>query len=95
MSDQGHQLTDRKLKELERRMAEEYRRANEEVSAKLQEYLRQMEAGRQAQERLLKAGQITQRHYERLINQLENSIPQADQERFCAAMKQYESEHSK
>ena len=42
-----------------------------------------------------KAGQITQRHYERFIIELEKTIPQADQERFREAMKQYEVEYSK
>lgn len=63
MADQGHVLTDKKLKELERKIAAEYRQANKDVAKKLEDYLLKTEAQRQVQEKLLNAGKITQKEY--------------------------------
>ena len=63
MADQGHVLTDKKLKELERKIAAEYRQANKDVAKKLEDYLQKTEAQRQVQEKLLNAGKITQKEY--------------------------------
>lgn len=62
--DHGHELTEEILRELEERIAREYRQAYEEVSSKLQKYLEETEAGRQAQEKAYKNGDITQAEYQ-------------------------------
>jgi len=63
MPDRGHELTDELLKQLERRIAREYRTANKEAAAKLKAYLEEDEEKRKVQESLLKAGKITQKQY--------------------------------
>lgn len=64
MIDEGHLLTDKKLEELEKRIAREYRRANLDVQRKLNEYLMQFAEQDKKQRELLKAGKITQKDYQ-------------------------------
>lgn len=63
MADEGHVLTDKLLKDLEKDVAREYRTATKEMQAKLTAYLEKTEAQRQVQEGLLKAGEITEKEY--------------------------------
>ena len=63
MADLGHELTDKKLAALEKRIAKEYKTAVKETQAKLVEYLQKTEAQRKVQEELLKAGKITKKEY--------------------------------
>ena len=64
MADLGHQLTDKKLKSLEKRIASEYKTAVQDMEGKLQEYLEKTEAQRLVQERLYEAGKITKKDYQ-------------------------------
>ena len=64
MMDEGHLLTDKKLEELEKRIAREYRLANLDVQRKLNEYLMQFAEQDKKQQELLKAGKITQKDYQ-------------------------------
>lgn len=64
MADEGHKLTDKLLKDLEKDIAKEYRTATREMQAKLTAYLEKTEAQRQVQEGLLKDGKITQQDYD-------------------------------
>ena len=63
MSDQGHELTDDILKELEEEIKNEYRKAIADVEKKLQDYLEKTEKERLEQQALLDAGKITQKQY--------------------------------
>ena len=63
MSDEGHVLTDKLLKDLEKDIAREYRTATKEMQAKLTAYLEKTEAQRKVQEGLLKDGKITEKEY--------------------------------
>ena len=63
MADEGHVLTDERLKKLEKDIAKEYRTATKEMQAKLTAYLEKTEAQRQVQEGLLNAGKITDKEY--------------------------------
>lgn len=63
MADEGHVLTDKLLKKLEKDVASEYRTATREMQAKLTAYLEKTEAQRQVQEGLLNAGKITEKEY--------------------------------
>ena len=64
MMDEGHLLTDKKLEELEKRIAREYSRANLDVQRKLNQYLMQFAEQDKKQQELLKAGKITQKDYQ-------------------------------
>ena len=44
MSDKGHELTDKKLKELENKLKEHYKQASDEVKKKLDDYLKAFKA---------------------------------------------------
>ena len=44
MSDRGHELTDKKLKELEKKLKDHYRQASDEVEKKLDDYLKAFKA---------------------------------------------------
>lgn len=63
MADLGHELTDKELKKLEKRMRDEYYIAQRDTRKKLQEYLEQMEEGRKKQKALLDAGKISKQEY--------------------------------
>ena len=63
MADLGHELTEKELQDLEKRIAEEYRQATNEVRAKFERYMQKTEAQRQVQEALFKAGKITEKEY--------------------------------
>lgn len=63
MLDVGQVLTDEKLVELEKRIEEEYRKANREIQAKLNDYMKQYrEEDRLARERL-RSGEMTRKEY--------------------------------
>lgn len=63
MMDRGHQLTEERLSQLEKRIAKEYRQATAETRKKLEDYLRETEEKRKIQEQLYKAGKITKKEY--------------------------------
>lgn len=63
MADLGHELTDKELKKLEKRMRDEYYIAQRDTRKKLQDYLEQMEEGRKKQKALLDAGKISKQEY--------------------------------
>lgn len=63
MADLGHELTDKKLKALEKRVAEEYKIALADMEEKLRKYLEETEVKRQYWEGLWKAGEITESEY--------------------------------
>ena len=63
MADLGHELTDKRLKALEKKIAKEYRKATKDASQKLVDYLEKTERGRIFQEQLLKEGKITKKEY--------------------------------
>lgn len=63
MSDRGHELTDKMLEELEKKIQQEYARATRDTMLKLEQYLDKIEEGRKTQSELLKAGKITQKEY--------------------------------
>ena len=64
MADLGHELTDKKLKALEKRVAAEYNIAVKDMQGKLTEYLEKDEAKRKIQEQLYKDGKITKKEYQ-------------------------------
>ena len=63
MADLGHELTDKELKKLERRIKQEYRIAVNDMKQKLTDYLEKTEEARKVQESLYKAGEITKKEY--------------------------------
>ena len=63
MNDAGHNITDKILDELEKRVAEEYRIAQEDMKKKLKDYLAQYRVGLAEQKQLLKDGKITNQEY--------------------------------
>lgn len=63
MNDAGHNQTDKILEELEKRVAEEYRIAQEDMKKKLKDYLAQYRVGLAEQKQLLKDGKITNHEY--------------------------------
>lgn len=63
MSDPAHKETDRLLAEAEKRIAKEYKRANEEVGAKLQAYLQKFEDDDKKMRERLQKGEITAKDY--------------------------------
>ena len=64
MADLGHELTDKELKKLEKRIAKEYKTALTEMEAKLQKYQQETEVKRQYWESLWKSGEITKQEYQ-------------------------------
>jgi hypothetical protein len=60
MADRGHELTDELLDGLERRLAEEYAQASQDMQRKFREYMERFDAEDAAQRKLLEAGKITQ-----------------------------------
>ena len=64
MADLGHQLTEKELAKLEKRIEDEYARALIDMEEKLTEYLEQDEAARLIQEQLLEQGEITLKEYQ-------------------------------
>ena len=61
--DRGHELTEKELNKLERRITKEYKTAVDDMQVKLRKYLEKTEAQRQVQEKLLNAGKITKEEY--------------------------------
>lgn len=64
MADLGHQLTDKELAALEKRIAREYAQAAKDMRRKLRDYMEQFEEGKAAQKALLDAGKITKKQYQ-------------------------------
>lgn len=67
MPDLGHELTERRLQALERRVAKEYATASKEMSQKLQDYLEELEEKRLAKVALLEQGVITEDEYKKWV----------------------------
>lgn len=63
MADLGHQLTDKELEQLEKRIAREYAQAAKDMRRKLRDYMEQFEEGKAKQKALLDAGKITLKEY--------------------------------
>lgn len=63
MADVGHQETEKLLKELEQRIAGEYKTAVHDMQKKLKDYQEQTEAQRLVQKKLFSEGKITQKEY--------------------------------
>ena len=63
MADLGHQLTDKELEQLEKRIAREYAIAAKDMRRKLRDYMEQFEEGKAKQKALLDAGKITLKEY--------------------------------
>lgn len=59
MADLGHQLTDKKLDKLEKKIAKEYKTAVKEMEQKYKDYAKQTEKARKVQEKLYQAGEIS------------------------------------
>ncbi len=62
--DEGHEETEDILRKLEKRIAKEYKKAEEEVAKKLDEYLRKFEKKDEIKRKALENGLITQREYD-------------------------------
>ena len=67
MADYGHQLTEKELRKLEKKIAAEYRRANRDAEQKLQEYLQKTENQRKAEAAKLEAGKISKTDYDNWV----------------------------
>ena len=63
MADLGHELTEARLKRLEKEIAAEYKTAVKDAERKLETYLRETEKQRQVQEKLYRAGKISSKEY--------------------------------
>ena len=61
--DKAHQMTDKIIEGMEKRLAREYKKANSEVAKKLREYLEKFAAEDKKQRGLLEAGEITAKDY--------------------------------
>lgn len=65
--DEGHEETDKLLLDMEKRISEEYKKAEEEISEKLNDYLRRFEAKDRIKKQALEDGLITQEEYDRWL----------------------------
>ena len=63
LKDDGHEETEAVLREIEKRITEEYRKAEKEIQAKLEDYMRRFEIKDELKRRALAAGEITQAEY--------------------------------
>lgn len=71
MSDQAHTRTDRELQELEKRIAEVYQEARDDVADQIKAYFRHFQARDAAMQRRLAAGEITEDYYKQWrLNQI-------------------------
>ena len=61
--DNGHKWTDKELKKLEKRISKEYAQAEQEVQAKLDDYLRRFEIKDKIKRQALEDGKITEQEY--------------------------------
>lgn len=61
--DYGHSQADKKLKSLERRLQQEYKKASKQVEAKMRDYLADFEKQDVIMAERLKAGEITKKQY--------------------------------
>lgn len=62
--DEGHEETEAILRDLEKRISEEYKKAEKEVSEKLNDYLRKFAAKDEIKRRAVEQGLITEKEYE-------------------------------
>lgn len=65
--DEGHEETDKILEDMEKRIAEEYKQAEKEISKKLNDYLRRFEAKDRIKQQALADGLITQEEYDKWL----------------------------
>lgn len=65
--DEGHEETDKILEDMEKRIAEEYKQAEKEISEKLNDYLRRFEAKDRIKQQALADGLITQKEYDKWL----------------------------
>lgn len=65
--DVAHKQTDKLIADLEKRIADEYKRAGLDIQAKLNKYLEQYTAQDEKQRNLLKAGKITRDEYQQWV----------------------------
>ena len=63
MNDKGHDETEKVLKEIEKRISEEYAQAEKEISAKLDDYLEKFRAKDELKRKALENGLITEQEY--------------------------------
>lgn len=63
MKDIGHEETEKVLKEIEKRISEEYARAEKEVSKKLNDYLEKFRVKDALQQKAVDSGKITEEEY--------------------------------
>lgn len=63
MADEGHKLTDRKIAEMEKRIAQEYAQAEREVKGKLDDYFRRFETKDKKWQQWVENGEKTEEQY--------------------------------
>lgn len=63
MADLGHKLTEKELLELEKRIAEAYKKTHKELQKKVEEYFEKFEKRDKAMKSKLDAGEITEDYY--------------------------------
>lgn len=63
MADEGHKLTDRKIEEMEKRIAKEYAQAEREVKDKLDDYFRRFETKDKKWQQWVENGEKTEEQY--------------------------------
>lgn len=63
MADEGHKLTDRKIEEMEKRIAQEYAQAEREVKGKLDDYFRRFETKDKKWQQWVENGEKTEEQY--------------------------------
>lgn len=64
MPDVGHELTDKKIEELEKKVAREYNQARKDVQRKLNEYMAEFAEQDKKKRALLESGKITKKDYQ-------------------------------
>lgn len=67
MKDVGHEETEAILRKLEKRISEEYKKAEQEVEEKLNEYLRKFQKKDEIKHKALENGLITQKEYDQWL----------------------------
>ncbi len=65
MADQGHELTDERLKGIEERLREEYEQAAKDIYEKLKDYMKRFEAKDATWKKAVEAGVKTQEEYDK------------------------------
>lgn len=64
MADYAHAKTDKMIEELEKKIRREFNTAQKETAKKMTSYLKEIDAQKKVQEKLLKAGKITQKEFD-------------------------------